>query len=144
MIEFDIAGKAYVHLRVLSTIYYDPAASDLWYEFKRASMFPEEPEKIEARLKAVATPAPVVTDSKTPAWKRYKDSWGIKPGRPAPAAPEDGTSDPAQHPSRPVTTSPTTKPRSKYPLLTPLGSEQPQESEPGDASRQDAEAPASR
>ena len=138
LLEFDIAGKAFIHLRVLNTMMYDSAASDLSYEFQRASVFPEEPEKIEARLKGQAVkPTPAITESKTPAWKRYKDSWGIKPGRPAPVASEEGTS--ATLPARPVTTSPTSKTRSKYPLLTPLGSEQPQEPAPTDASGQDAE-----
>ena len=141
-IEFDIAGKAYVHLRMLRNVYYDPTATDLWHEFQRASVFAEEPAKIEARLKPppAATPTPAVTDSKTPAWKRYKDSWGIKTGRPAPAGSEEGASDPAQPPTRPVTSNPTTKPRTKYPLLTPLGSEPPQEAAPSDANGRDAES----
>jgi len=142
LLEFDTAGKLYVHLRVLRTMIYDSAANDPWYEFRRASVFREEPQKIEARLKgpaAATATEPAVTDSKTPAWKRYKDSWGIKSGRPAPSGSDQAVNDVA--PPRSATTS-TSKPRSKYPLLTPLGSEQPQDPVSADTSGQDA--PASR
>lgn len=122
-LEFDIAGKAYVHLRILRTLVYDPAASDPWYEFRRASVFAEDPAKIEARLKGAQAAPPPVVDSKTPAWKRYKEAWGLKPTRPAAAgSPEEGPTDAAQPAARPVPGA-TAKPRSKYPLLPPIGSD---------------------
>jgi len=131
LLEFDVAGKAYIHLRVLRTLIHDPAASDPWYEFKRASVFAEEPAKIEARLKGPAiAPAPVV-DSKLPAWKRYKDSWGLKSGRSVGATGVDETdSDATRQPtSRPLPGSSATKARNRYPLLPPIGFE-PQQDQP--------------
>ena len=144
-IEFDVTGKAYVHLRVLRTLLYDPGASDLWYEFQRASVFVEDPAKIEARLKTPAVtkippPTPSAADSKTPAWKRYKDSWGLKPGRPAAVVTTDeATAEGTQSVARPVAGSSQGKPRSKHPLLPPIGSEPPQETVPPDKSERDAE-----
>ena len=122
MLEFDIAGKAFIHTRLLRNIVYDPTATDTWYEFKRASVFAEEPSKIEARLKAapVAASTPQTVDSKVPTWKRYKESWNIRGSRtPTTAATE------ATEPGVPATGSraPEKKPRSKYPLLPPIGSE---------------------
>jgi len=130
LIEFDVAGKAYVHLRILKNLLYDPAASDPWHEFKRASVFEEEPAKIEARLTGrTSTPAPVV-DSKIPAWKRYKENWGLKSGRSAQnSGVVDSDSDATQQStSRPLPESTTAKRRNKYPLLPPLGSD-PQKAE---------------
>jgi len=122
LIEFDIAGKVYIHTRLVQSMMYSPASSDLLAEFKRASVFEEEPAKIEARLQAVrANPQADGTDSKIPAWKRYKDSWGLKPGRSPPPSTAGETADAASTPlpSRPQEK----KPRSKYPLLPPIGSE---------------------
>lgn len=130
VLEFDVAGKAYIHLRVLRILLYNPAAGDALYEFQRASVFPEEPAKIEARLKAPVAPAPAVVDSKVPAYKRYKESWGIKTGRPAQPATEGEPSIDSAHPSsRPLPGTATGKPRTKYPLLPPIGSV-PQQEEP--------------
>lgn len=68
MIEFDAAGKAYVHLRILGNIAYDPAASDPWHEFKRASLFEDLPSRVEARLKAPThATTESVGDTKVPA-----------------------------------------------------------------------------
>jgi len=55
-LQFDVAGKAYVHLRILRIAMYNPEASDPFYEFKRASVFSEEPAKVEASIKAPAAP----------------------------------------------------------------------------------------
>ena len=146
LLEFDVAGKTYLHVRLLDTLIYNPTTTDPWTEFRRASVFPEDPEKIEARLKAPATPTsatptPSATDSKIPSWRRYKDSWGIKAGRPAPVVSEDPGSDSTHRPSRPTLNNPVSKPRSKYPLLPPLGSEPPPEASP-DVPGQDAEGAA--
>lgn len=124
-LEFDYAGKAYVHLRILRTLVYDPAASDPWYEFQRASVFREDPRTIEARLKGPqSAPKPASADPKTPAWKRYKDAWGLKTTRPASAVTSDETpADPSHPASRPVPGTPGAKPRSQYPLLSPIGSD---------------------
>ena len=122
MLEFDVAGKAYIHTRLLRNLVYDPAATDPWYEFKRASVFAEEPAKIEARLKAAAaaTPDPQPADSKAPSWKRYKDSWNLRGSRASSASAPD-PSDPNSTAARPY--SPDRKARTKYPLLPPIGSE---------------------
>ena len=130
-IEFDVAGKAYIHLRILRNMMYDPAALDGWHEFRRASVFDEEPAKIEARLKGdTSTPAPAV-DSKVPIWKRYKDSWGLKSGHSGPINGIDETNtDATQQPtSRPLPGTTAAKRRNKYPLLTPLTTD-PQTEEP--------------
>ncbi|MCC6534431.1 MAG: hypothetical protein IT531_17910 [Burkholderiales bacterium] len=130
-LEFDVAGKAYIHLRLLHNLLHDPAAADPWYEFERASVFAEEPAKIEARLKAAAIPQ--VTDSKVPAWKRYKEGWNVQKGRmPSSASVLESTEGaPAESPPRPAEK----KPRGKYPLLPPLGSEPAREGlDPADSS----------
>ena len=139
-IEFDVAGKAYIHLRVLRNMAYDPTASDPWHEFKRASVFAEEPAKIEARLRPPpVTTSPNVVDSKTPSWKRYKDAWGLKPGRPGPPpAVDEPATDSTRTTARPVAGTGAGKSRNKYPLLPPIGSEPPQEPAP----EGDTEAPA--
>lgn len=122
LLEFDQAGQAFIHLRILRNAAYDPAASDPWYEFKRASVFAEEPSKLEARLKGRATQAPQVTNTKTPAWKRYKDGWNLKPSQSAPIAGDDGESAASSSTTRPPLEK---KPRNKYSLLPPIGSEPP-------------------
>ncbi len=123
-IEFDYAGKAYVHLRVMRNAMHDPTASDPWHEFQRASIFSEDPTKIEARLKGPSAPASQTTDSKTPSWKRYKDGWNLKPSRPTQVPTEGGesTASAPPEPSRPQLEK---KPRSKHSLLPPIGSEPP-------------------
>ena len=141
-IEFDVAGKAYVHIRILRNLMFVSTASDPWYEFERASVFAEDPAKIEARMKSPAVPtAPGVADSKTPSWKRYKDAWGLKPGRPAPASSGDeAIAETSQPTPRPGSLS--GKPRSKYPLLAPIGSEPPTEKTPETPEREPEAAPA--
>lgn len=126
LIQFDIAGKAYIHQRLLRNMMYSPADGDPWGEFQRASVFEEEPAKIEARLQTVRTNPQAETDSKVPSWKRYKDSWGLKQGRstPAPTATGDATADAASSPLPPRQ-----KPKSKHPLLPPIGSEQSQQNQ---------------
>ena len=138
-IEFDVAGKAYVHVRILRNLMSDSTASDPWYEFQRASVFTEDPAKVEARIKSPAPPTtPSVVDSKTPSWKRYKDAWGLKPGRAAPAAGTDeAVAETTQSPPRPGSLG--SKPRNKHPLLPPIGSEPPPEKSP-EASERDAES----
>ena len=121
MLEFDVAGKAYIHMRLLRNMTYDPAAQDPWYEFKRASVFAEEPAKIEARLKAAALPvAPTqAKDSSVPTWKRYKDSWNLKGPRTSTPPPDSADAASTSASPRPAEK----KPRSKYPLLPPIGSD---------------------
>ena len=121
MLEFDVAGKAYIHMRVLRNLVFDPAASDPWYEFKRASVFAEEPTRIEARMKSAATAqTPQKAESTTPAWKRYKDGWNVKPSRTSAPTAADSTDSTAA----PVSPRPAEKkPRNKYPLLSPIGSD---------------------
>jgi hypothetical protein len=122
-LEFDVAGKAYVHLRILRNQMYDPLATDPWYEFTRASVFSEEPAKVEARVKAPAAPTATVTDSKTPAWKRYKEGWNLKPTRTQQVTPETGDGVASTTPT--TSPAPEKKSRNKYPLLPPIGSEPP-------------------
>ncbi|MGH8666954.1 MAG: hypothetical protein ACREUX_22050, partial [Burkholderiales bacterium] len=129
LLQFDSGTRAYIHLRLLNILLWNPAASDPWHEFKRASVFAEEPEKIEARLKSGRT-EPGTAESKVPIWKRYKDSWGIHKGRSQSSASDsdaDGVSTPT----------PEKKKRNKYPLLPPIGS-QPQPGN-GEQPAQDAE-----
>src|SRR5690606_4936306 len=76
VLEFDGGLQAYIHLRILRTLQWNPTADDPWYEFQRASVFPEEPQRIEARLKR-GLPEPPRPDTRTPVWQRYKDSWGL-------------------------------------------------------------------
>jgi hypothetical protein len=143
LIEFDIAGKAYLHLRVLRNLAYDPAASDPWHEFQRASVFAEEPAKIAARLKAPAVKAtPVDADPKPSSWKRYKDAWNLKPGRPTTAGTEESAAEPDATAPRPIAGSSTGKPRSKRPLLPPIGSEPPREAASPETPEREAETPA--
>lgn len=112
LLRFDGETQAFIHLRILRTLLWDAAASDPWYEFKRASVFPEEPEKIEARLKSPHA-EPRTVDSKLPIWKRYKEGWGINKGREKSGAADDNTDAlPARTPE---------KKRNKYPLLPPIG-----------------------
>ena len=121
MLEFDVAGKAYIHMRLLRNMVYDPGAQDPWYEFKRASVFAEEPAKIEARLKAAATPDPPTQSkqSSVPSWKRYKESWNLKGPRSAPPAADTADASSAGVSPRP----PEKKLRNKYPMLPPIGSD---------------------
>lgn len=123
LIQFDIAGKAYIHTRLMQNMMYSPGSGDVWGEFQRASVFEEEPAMIEARLHTMRTnPQAGGADSKIPSWKRYKDSWGLKPGRSTPlpsTASETADAASTPLPSRPQEK----KPRSRYPLLPPIGSE---------------------
>lgn len=114
IVEFDGSIKAHIPLRLLRLAMYDPAAVDPWYEFKRASVFSEDPGKIEARLKGQAS-EPRTTDSKVPIWKRYKERWSINQGRSGSVNTE---SDPGGEPARPT---PEKKARNRYPLLDPIG-----------------------
>jgi hypothetical protein len=146
LIEFDVAGKAYVHLRILRNLLYDPAASDPWYEFKRASVFAEEPAKIEARLtRRTSAPAPVV-DSKLPAWKRYKENWGLKSGRSTlPSGVGETDPDATEQPtSRPLPGTTAAKKRNKYPLLPPIGSDPQTDETTLERNARDPDAAASR
>lgn len=132
VIQFDVAGKAYIHQRLLRNMMYSPADGDPWGEFQRASVFDEEPSKIQARLQSARTnPQSAETDHKVPSWKRYKENWGLKSGRTTslPSATGETTADAA---STPVPSRPQDKkPKSKHPLLPPIGSEQnPQNAEP--------------
>lgn len=131
VIQFDLAGTVFVHQRLLRGLVYDPAAPDSWAEFERASVFAEDPKRIQARLQAVRSnpQAGTQNESKVPSWKRYKDNWGLKSGRTATvlSAPGDDagaaggvTVDAA--PSR----SYERKPKNKYPLLPPIGSQPPE------------------
>jgi hypothetical protein len=120
LLQFDSGQQAFIHLRVLRVLLWNPAASDPWYEYKRASVFPEEPEKIEARLKSPRA-EPKTADSKVPVWKRYKDGWSVNKGR-TPSSTIDSDTEGASAPAP-------EKKRNKYPLLPPIGS-QPQ---PGNA-----------
>jgi len=123
LIELDYAGKAYIHLRILRVSMYDPAASDLWYEFKRASFFPEDPVKLEAQMRGQTAPTTTqTTDSKLPAWKRYKEGWNVKSTR-SPHVPAEGMepTGASVEPTRPPAEK---KARNnRYPLLPPIGSE---------------------
>ncbi|MGH8664055.1 MAG: hypothetical protein ACREUX_07285, partial [Burkholderiales bacterium] len=114
LLHFDGGTRAYIHLRLLNLLLWNAAASDPWYEFKRASVFAEEPEKIEARLKSGST-EPKTAEPKVPIWKRYKDSWGVNKGR-SPSSASDSDADGVSTP-RPE------KKRNKYPLLPPIGSQ---------------------
>jgi len=145
MIQFDVAGKAYIHLRILRNLVFDPTVNDPWHEFQRASVFAEEPAKIEARLKSSTVSAtPDAPDSKLPAWKRYKDAWGLKSGRQPPTADPDesGADPPRTTTARPGQGSTSGKPRNKHPLLPPIGSEPPQEATPSDIPERQSETPA--
>jgi hypothetical protein len=128
LLEFDSGTRAYIHMRLLNLLLWNPAASDPWYEFKRASVFPEEPDKIEARLKS-ASAEPKSAESKLPIWKRYKDGWGVNKGRTSASGSETDAED---APSMPTPE----KKRNKHPLLPPIVSQ------PGSAAQpaQDAEA----
>lgn len=129
ILEFDVAGKAYIHQRLLRSMVYDPAANDRWYEFKRASVFQEAPSRVEARLTAQPSgQAPKTTDNKAPSWRNYKDSWNVRPGRStAPGLAENPDGSEAGFQSRPAEK----KPRNRYSLLPPIGSEP--QPEPGTA-----------
>jgi len=118
LVEFDVAGKAYVPMRLLRLQAYDPTATDPWHEFKRASVFEEDPARIEARLKAPPPPAPRAAQSSTPSWKRYKDAWNLKPGARTPSHQAADTTDPTSVPTVPQPVE--KKPRNKYPLLPPI------------------------
>jgi len=129
ILEFDVAGKAYIHQRLLRSMVYNPAASDTWYEFKRASVFEEAPGRVEARLTAQPSiQAPKATDGKAPSWRNYKDSWNVRPGR-------GSTSGLAQNPENPEagfqSRPAEKKPRPRHSLLPPIGSEP--QPEPGNA-----------
>jgi hypothetical protein len=138
MIEFDVAGKAFVHFRILNNIAHDPGASDPWYEFKRASLFDESPSRVEARLKPASPAMPESAgDPKVPGWKRYKEGWNIKPSRTLPGADAESVAADATSPRTAVEK----KPRNKYPLLPPIGSEPANaESAPADGIRGDPTA----
>jgi hypothetical protein len=134
-LEFDIAGKAYIHSRILNNMLQNPRADDALHEFKRASVFAEEPKKIEARLKSPFAPAPAAAESKLPIYKRYKESWGLKGGSSAPSlSTSDTESDTGQPSTRPLPGTSYGKPRSKYPLLPPIlsgGQSEPNPEGPG-------------
>jgi hypothetical protein len=110
LLEFDGGTRAYLHLRILRTLMWDAAASDPWYEFQRASVFPEDPAKIEARLKP-SRPEPEATESKAPIWKRYKEGWSVNRGPGAASTGEAGEES---------TPRAAEKKRSRYPLLPPI------------------------
>lgn len=126
LIQFDIAGKVYIHTRLMRNMMYVPGSGDPVGEFQRASVFDEDPSKIEARLYIGRTdPKAAESDSKVPSWKRYKDSWGLKQGRtstlPSATTGDAATADAA---STPLPTRPQEKKaKSKYSLLPPIGSE---------------------
>jgi hypothetical protein len=128
LLQFDGGTRAYVHLRLLNLLLWDPWASDPWYEFKRASVFPEEPDKIEARLKS-GSAEPKSAESKLPIWKRYKDAWSVNKGR-APASSSETDADDTLSMPTPE------KKRNKHPLLPPIV---PQPGSPAQPA-QDAEA----
>lgn len=113
MIQFDVSGTAYIHFRVLNLLVHNASAEDPWYEFKRASVFIEDPKVVEERLKATKSTDSASTDNKSPVWKRYKDNWGLKPARPTPSSAD------ADRPEAPTPS--TSKPKSKHPLLPPIG-----------------------
>lgn len=118
-LQFDNGTEAYIHLRILRSLLYDPAAHDPWSEFQRASVFAEPPKEIEARLKPPPE-EPKAASSKLPVWKRYKESWSINRGRShSDTADGDGLASPARPQEK--------KSRSKL-LLPPL--EPPAESSP--------------
>ena len=134
LIEFDTAGKVFIHQRLLRSLVYDPASADPWAEFTRASVFGEEPKKVQARLQAGRSnpQAGAGNNTKVPSWKRYKDSWGLKTGRASSLPPVGENPDAGQEslPTRPADK----KVRNKYPLLPPIGSEPaPTPAEPGKA-----------
>ncbi len=106
LLEFDSGVHAYIHLRILRTLQWVPTADDPWYEFQRASVFPEEPERIEARLKP-GRPEPAQVDTRIPIWKRYKDSWDL-----------DHTRARGENETRGI--DPDKKTQSRYPLLPPI------------------------
>ena len=135
-LEFEGGTRAYIHLRILRTLLHDPAASDPWYEFQRASVFAEEPEKIEARLKHTRTEQPTA-ESKVPVWKRYKDGWNINKGR------TSSIPDANADPDAPVSRQPEKKGRSRHPLLPPIGSEPPAETPGSGETTTDSGAPSS-
>jgi hypothetical protein len=119
-LELDGGMKAYIHVRILRTLLHDPGAIDPWYEFQRASVFAEEPAKIEARLRPART-EPSAADSKVPIWKRYKEGWSINKSRTV--SPSETNTDPEAATTR----APEKRGRSRYPLLPPIGSEPPAE-----------------
>lgn len=136
LLEFDIAGKVFIHQRLLRSLVYDPATADPWAEFTRASVFEEDPKKIQARLQAVRSnpQAGGPNDTKVPSWKRYKESWGLKTGRASTLPATGENSEGAAQEPAPVK-SYEKKARNKYPLLPPIGAEQaPTPAEPGTAS----------
>ena len=134
-LEFDGGARAFIHLRILRLLMYDAAAIDPWYEFQRASVFPEEPDKIEARLKPKQPETPAA-DSKVPAWKRYKEGWSINRDKT-----RSGSSE-VYGATGPTTSRPEKKSRGAHPLLPPIGSQpaagteksDPPPAEPGSAS----------
>lgn len=125
LLEFDIAGKVFIHQRLLRSLVYDPATPDPWAEFTRASVFDEDPKKIQARLQAVRSNPQAVgpNDTKVPSWKRYKENWGVKTGRVSTLPGTGETSEASAQEPAPVK-SYDKKTRNKYPLLPPIGSEQ--------------------
>ena len=138
-LEFDSGTRAYIPLRLLRLVLHDEAASDPWYEFKRASVFSEEPSKIEARLKSPVAEPRTAEDSKTPIWKRYKERWSINQRRSSPTVSTEGeTSIESRQQSE-------KKPRNPYPLLTPIGPQTgAQRSQEPDASSSEADQSSTR
>ena len=128
-LEFDGGTRAFIHLRILRLLLYDPDAIDPWYEFQRASVFPEDPEKIEARMKPARTETPAA-ESKLPVWKRYKEGWSINrdKGR--------STTGDAAAAGRPGD-----RKRDPYSVLPPIGSE-PANAGASDPAQADTEAAA--
>ena len=129
-LEFDGGRRAFIHLRILRTLMHDPDAIDPWYEFQRASVFAEEPDKIEARLKPARPEAPTA-ESKLPVWKRYKEGWSINRDKGRSGYGDSGA----------TSRSAEKKARNPYPLLPPIGS-QPADAGSPDPAQPDAEAAA--
>ncbi len=133
-LEFDGGTRAFIHLRILRLLLYDPDAIDPWYEFQRASVFPEDPEKIEARLKPARTETPSA-ESKLPVWKRYKEGWSINRDKGRSGAGDHGSTA-----GRP----PEKKGRNPYSMLPPIGSQPADAGSPDPASPDDGAAAGSR
>jgi hypothetical protein len=102
-LEFEGGTRAYMHMRILNGLLRDPGATDSWHEFQRASVFDQDPDKLEKELRAAAG-EPAATRSRQPAWKRPKEGWGQQ------SASSPDESDPPAGVSR----------RNKYPLLPPI------------------------
>lgn len=136
MLEFANGQKAFVHVRILQSILHNPGAADPHGEYRRASVFSEDPGKLEAALRE--RNAPVGTAGKTAPWRRYKENWtGTTVRKPAAESPEavagtSGTPVPgvdkrnrstlesAQRSTGETSKSPATKPAADAPAEPPL------------------------